>query len=98
MADVLWNWSFFFISLITLIAILFLQEYKEHKKINFENFKKYTFAFWFLNILYILIGATISTLLGCLLAVQDPLQGIIYAGCWEGIFNNLISENKKVIK
>jgi hypothetical protein len=48
MADVLWNWSFFFISLITLIAILFLQEYKEHKKINFENFKNILLHFGFL--------------------------------------------------
>lgn len=93
-----WNWTFFIIGVFTLILIQFLREYKYHKNINFAHFKKYTFVFWFFNILYILFGAIFSTVLGGLLNPNHTLASIIYAGSWEGILGNLVSDKENKIK
>ncbi len=79
----------------TLIAIQFLQEYREHKQINFSQFKKYTRTFWVMNILYVLIGAISATVMGLLLQPTQPLAAIIYASSWEGIFGSYITSKKE---
>ncbi len=95
MAQLDWDWQFFLIALLTLIVMLFLREYKEHKAIDFAYFKSYSRAFLAFNGLYILLGAAITTLLGTLLNTTNLLNAIIYAGSWEGIFGDLIDRKSE---
>ncbi len=91
MVQVLWDWKFFLVGLFTLILIQFIQEYKEHKNINFTHFKNYTKVFWFFNSTYVILGAIFTTLIGMSLKPDSLLAAVIYAGGWEGIFGSLIS-------
>ncbi|PIN72141.1 hypothetical protein COT48_01670 [Candidatus Woesearchaeota archaeon CG08_land_8_20_14_0_20_47_9] len=93
----IWDSGFFVIALSTLIIIQFLHEYNEHKAIKFSRFKKrrYTKAFWFFNIFYMLLGAIVATIIGGIQGVTDPLSAIIYGGSWEGMFSSLFTSKNK---
>jgi uncharacterized membrane protein YjjP (DUF1212 family) len=91
----LWDWNFFIIALFTLIVIQFLEEYRKHKKINFNSFVKYTKVFWIFNILYVLFGATFATIAGILLNPNNPIAAIIYAAGWEGLLSSIISNKNQ---
>ena len=96
MAQLNWDWQIFLIATFTLIAILFLQEYAEHRKINFANFKKYPSAFIVFNCIYVLFGGIFATILGTLLNPNNLYYAVLYAGSWEGIIGSIFNKKHEV--